>query len=60
MTKTRIIWFHHVERRFVNYVVSRAYQMEGRQTARGRKRPRTINRETIEKHLEIIELDRTL
>lgn len=38
MVENGLEWFEYVERRSVNFVVSRVYQMEKSQTIRGRRR----------------------
>lgn len=59
-TGNQIWWFGHVEIRLVDYAVRRLDQMEGSQTARGRRRIyETINK-TIEIDLEINELDKSM
>jgi hypothetical protein len=40
MVETRIRWFGHVERRVVDFVVRRVYQVEDSQITRGRGRGR--------------------
>ena len=57
MIENRLKWFRHVERRHVDVVVRRIYQMEESQVKRGRGRPRKTIRETIRKDLGINELD---
>lgn len=39
MVETRLRWFRHVERRQVDSVVRKVYQMEDSQTTRGKGRP---------------------
>jgi hypothetical protein len=58
--ETRLRLFVHFERRYVDFVVRRVDKMEGSQITRGRERPRKTIRETIEKDLEINELNRNM
>lgn len=58
--KNRLKWFGHVERRPVDSVVRRVYQMDRRQTIRGRGRPRRTIAKVIKKDLEINNLDRSM
>jgi len=58
MVENRFKWFDHVERRLVNSVVRRVDQIEDSHITRGR--PREIVRQTIEKDLQINELDRNM
>jgi hypothetical protein len=60
VVKTRLRWFGHVERRYVDYVVRRVDQMEGSQITKGWGGTRKTVRETIKKDLEINELDRNM
>jgi len=53
LVENRLRWFGHVERRPVDAVVRRVYQMEESQVKRGRRRPK----KTIRKNLEVNELD---
>ena len=58
--ENRLRWFEHVERRPVDSVVRREYQIERSQTVRERGRPRKTIREVIKKDLEINDLDRSM
>jgi hypothetical protein len=60
MVGNSLRWFVHVERRAVDYAVRRVHRMEDIQFTRGRGRPRKTIRETINKDLEINELDPTM
>ena len=42
MVETRRMWFGHIERRHVDYVVSRIDHMVGSQITRGRARSRKL------------------
>jgi len=55
--RNRFRWFVHVERRLVDIVVRRVYQMEESQVKRGRGRHRKTIRETIRNDLEVNKLD---
>jgi len=52
MVKNRLRWFEHVEKRLVDVVVQRVYQMEEGEIRRGRERPRKTIR-IIRKDLEV-------
>jgi hypothetical protein len=56
MVENRLRWFEHVEKRLVDVVVQRVYQMEEGEIRRGRERPRKIIR-TVRKDLDVNELD---
>jgi hypothetical protein len=60
LVENRLRWFGHVERRPVDVIVRRVYQMEESQVRSGRGRPRKTIRETIRKDLEVNELDPNL
>lgn len=60
MVENRLSWFFHVERRRVDFFVSRVAQLERTQTTRGRGRPIKIIREVIKKYLNINDLDRSM
>ena len=60
LIENRLRWFEHVERRPVDAVVRRVYQMEESHVKRDRGRPRKTIRETIRKDLEVNELDPNL
>ena len=56
----RVMWFGHVERKPIDFVVRRVDQMEDGQITRGRGRPRKTITETIRKDLEINNLDQNM
>lgn len=60
IVKNRLRYFWHVERRPVDFVVRRVYQMERRQTIRGMRIPRKTIRAVIKKELKINDLDRNI
>jgi hypothetical protein len=57
MVENRLRWFEYVERRNVDVVVRRVYQMEESQIKKGRERPKKTIKETIMKVLEVNEFD---
>jgi len=57
LVENRLRWFGHVERRPVDDVVRRVYQMEESQVKRGRGRPRKTIRKIIRKDVEVNKLD---
>ena len=56
MVENRLGWFGHVERRLVDSMVRRVYQMERSQTTRGK--PKKTTREVIKKDFEFNNLDK--
>lgn len=54
------MWFGHVERRDVDFVIRKVDPVERSQTIRGRGRLRKIIREIIKKDFEIDDLDRSM
>jgi len=57
LVENRLRWFGHVERRPIDAVVRRVYQLEESHIKRGRGRPRKTIRKTIRKDLEVNELN---
>ena len=53
MVKSRLRWFEHIWRRFVEAPIRRADHIGGSPIARGRRRLRNITGETIRRNLEV-------
>lgn len=60
MVENRLRWFGHVERRPLDFAVSKADQMKRRHIARGRGRLRKTIREVIKKDLVINNLNKSM
>lgn len=58
--ENRLRWFGRVERRLLDFVVRRIYQMERGQIVRGRGRPKKTIREVIKKYLKLNNLDKSM
>lgn len=49
MVENRLMWFEHVMRKYVDYVIMRVNKMNRTQTTRGRRRHKHIIRKIIKK-----------
>jgi len=60
MVETRLRWFGHVERRHVDSIVKRVYQIEGSQITRCKSRSIKSIKETIKNDLRINEMEKNM